>query len=356
VAEDEPRLARSVFGYTSRSIKLMLDDQEERYGRRLESQARLAQQRAADLQGQLDAAKDQIQSLTEELRSKEEARAEIQAELQETAQALREEREQIASLRASVGELGAQVRAASEIVDRGTEAVSSVANLEAQLEAAKDELRMKSLETWSTEQENSKLRREITVLHEQLREQEAEIQEDGGVAPTGDDPVARLVAREMSGALDSVVTDVVQQVRRSSIEQLEEAERLRRETRAELDRLVALRESTAPLIRSVQTGMQRARSSIDELPDRMAGALAPLTESLDSLVEPIRGLAEIMASDPAASEASEETPTIQLPESDHVELPESDPVEHATSDDGGTAADGEPSEPWIPPPWTRRSE
>jgi hypothetical protein len=39
-----------------------------------------------------------------------------------------------------------------------------------------------------------------------------------------------------------------------------------------------------------------------------------------------------------------------------VELPESDPVEHATSDDGGTAADGEPSEPWIPPPWTRRSE
>jgi chromosome segregation ATPase len=362
VTEDEPKLVRSVFGYTSRSITRLLDEQEARYGARIQSQARMAQQRAADLQGQLDSAKAEIEALTEELQSKERARAGIEAELRDAAQALRDEKEQIGFLRRSVSELALQIKAASDVVDHGKEAVASMANLEAELAAAKDELRMKALETWSTDQENTKLRDELSALkREQLlkreREPRREIVTDPPAQqePAEEDPVAKLVAREMSNVLDSAVTDVVQQVRRSSVEQLEEAERLRRETRAELEQLAALRRATAPLISSVQVGMQRAQARIEELPNRVADALAPLTESLDALVVPIRGLADVMREDPdlgphgSDPSASDETPTIEIPESEQIGDATNDDAETTASEDGS-------SESWSPHRWPTRPE
>jgi chromosome segregation ATPase len=357
VTEDERKLVRSVFGYTSRSIKRLLDEQEARYGHQIESQARKGQQRVADMQAQLDSAADEIRALTEELQSKEKARAGIEAELRDAAQALRDEKEQIGFLRRSVSELALQIRAASDVVDHGKEAVASMANLEAELAAAKDELRMKALETWTTDQENTKLRDELSALKkEQLLRRDVEPRDDVGSDqpaqqdPAQDDPVAKLVAREMSNVLDSAVTDVVQQVRRSSVEQLEEAESLRRETRAELERLAAFRRATSPLISSVQVGIQRAHARIEELPNRVADALTPLTESLDALVEPISGLADVISSDPdLGPDGPDETPTIEIPDSEEVGDATSDPAGSTEGEDGSL-------DPWTPQRWTNRPE
>jgi chromosome segregation ATPase len=357
VTEDEPKLIRTVFGYTGRSIARLLDEQEARYGHQVESQARKAQQRAADMQAQLDAAQDEIRALTEELQAKEKARAGIEAELRDAAQALRDEKEQIGFLRRSVSELAMQIRSASDVVDHGKEAVASMANLEAELAAAKDELRMKALETWTTDQENTKLRDQLSALKkEQLLRRDVEpTDEEKTDRSTQEAPLAELVAREMSTVLDSAVSDVVQQVRRSSVEQLEEAESLRREARAELEQLAALRRATAPLISSVQVGMQRAQARIEELPNRVADALTPLTESLDALVDPIRGLADVMRADPdlgphgSDPSGSDDTSTIEIPESEQIR--------DATSEDGEPAAreDGS-SEQWTPQRWTTRPE
>jgi chromosome segregation ATPase len=362
VTEDERKLVRSVFGYTSRSINRLLDDQEERYGHQIVAQARMSQQRIAEMQAQLDAAQDEIRALTEELQSKERARAGVEVELREATQALRKEKEQIGFLRKSVSELALQVKSASEVVDRGKEAVASMANLEAELTAAKDELRMKALETWTTDQENTKLRDEVSALKkEQLLKRTVEPHDGAGSDrpvredPAQEDPVAALVAREMSSVLDSAVTDVVQQVRRSSLEQLEEAEKLRRETQAELERLAAFRKATAPLISSVQVGMQRTQARIEELPNRVAGALTPLTESLDALVEPIGGLADVMRAEPGAGPpGSDPSPSN---ETSPIEIPDSEQIGDSTSDDPGSTEDEEGSpKPWNPKRWTTRPD
>jgi chromosome segregation ATPase len=361
VTEDEPKLMRTVFGYTSRSITRLLDEQEARYGAQIESQARMAQQRAADLQGQLDSARTEIEALTEELQAKERARAGVEAELRDAAQALRDEKEQIGFLRRSVSELALQIKSASDVVDHGKEAVASMANLEAELAAAKDELRMKALETWTTDQENTKLRDQVSALkREQLLKRGGPRGDVGtDLTPQHDspeeDPVAKLVAREMSNVLDSAVTDVVQQVRRSSVGQLEEAERLRRETRAELEQITAVRRATAPLISSVEVGMQRAQARIEELPNRVADALTPLTESLDALVVPIRGLADAMRADRdlgapgSAPSTSDDPATIEIPESEQIGDATADDAEPAASEDGS-------SEQWTPQRWPRRPE
>jgi hypothetical protein len=337
VAEDEPKLKRGVFGYTSRSIQSLLDDQMATFRLQMGTQARLAKEKSADLQAQLGRSKQEIDALTQELRSHERRRTDLQAKLDAAHEELRIEKEQIGVLRSSIAELGEQVRAASEVVDERNDAIASAANLEAELSAVRDELRMKALESWSVEQENIKLREQVAALLEERPPKP----EPAGVASdetSKGDPMAALVTHELSSALDQVVAEVVRRIRRSSVEQLEEAQDLRREAGAELERLVVLRDATAPLIRSVQGGMRRAQASIDELPHRVADAVAPLTASLAALADPIRGMAEAMTADPDTSGAS---PTIELPESDHLQDP--------AVEDPGLPGPAGSSEPWIPP-------
>jgi chromosome segregation ATPase len=321
-------LSRGVFGYSGRSVERLLERESERR-RAVEAQMLHVREEAADLryrlERELEVAKDEIQRLTADLDSKDQAFLDARNEVDDARDALRAEREQIGSIRASLHEFSQQIAAVAEMVDRGAEAVAAVSVLEGELAATKDELRMKALETWTAEQENVKLREEYASLREQSHQREAETGELGSEPGVQQDAVVKLVSQEMSGVLDTVVVDVVQRVRRSTLAQLEAAEDLREEARQELERLMALRESLAPVIHAVQVEMERAQARVEDVPTRLTDALAPLTQTLDGLVRQVGALADAMTTDPVlGSLGSDATPTIHLPEVDQVDAPATD--------------------------------
>jgi len=328
VAEDQPKLKHGLFGYTGRSVDRILRERASTYRLQVDTQARLAQQKLAGLESQLEEAKEEVRALAESLRERD-------RELEATRRELGEEREQLGALRASVAELREQIREASEVVEHGNDAIATVATLEAELTAVKDELRMKALETWTLDQERASLREELATLRDRLQEQQ-EVDEQAR-SSAREEAVAKLVSAELSAAIDQAVGDVVRQVRERAEEQLALADRLRREAREELERLEAWRRSTAPLIGSVREGMDRTRERIAELPGLVADALVPLTETLDSLGEPIEGLEDAIAIEDA------EHATIEIPDVD----------EAATDVD---AEDDPPAEVVSPPVWIPRAE
>jgi chromosome segregation ATPase len=329
VAEDQPKLKHGLFGYTGRSVERLLRERGSTFRLQLDTQARLAQQKTAGLESQIDAAKDEARALTETLRERD-------RELERAKRDLAEERDQLRVLRTSVAELRERIREASEVVEQGNDAISTVATLESELAAVKDELRIKALETWTLEQERTTLREELASMRGQLREQQEADEEARRSAQ--EEAVAKLVSQELSTAIDQAVGDVVKQVRERAEEQLALAERLRLEAEEELARVSAWRRSTGPLIGSVREGMDRTRERIDELPELVAGALAPLTESLDSLGEPIGDLHDAIAIEPGEKE------TIELPD-----------VDDAVAADG---EDPDPGDDAAAPPaaWNHRAE
>ncbi len=118
-------------------------------------------------------------------------------------------------------------------------------------------------------------------------------------------------------ATEKAVTRLIEGARESGGEQLREAERRRGEINAEIDGLIEWRDRNAPLIGAVRGSLEDAQGQIASVPSRIDGALAPVTEALQTLTDRLRALAN--AAPPVAGPTIDDALPSRPPSLIHVD-------------------------------------
>jgi chromosome segregation ATPase len=152
-----------------------------------------------------------------------------------------------------------------------------------------------------------------------LQEANARLQQDLGALRSGadqgsSDVTSRFVNEELGtilAAAEESATRIVERARASTQQQVAEAERVWREAQAQVSQFAAWRDQVDPVLRAAQAKIDDVRARIEEVPDQIRDALAPLAESVASLDG---DLAEVTGADtppvlsnPADQESEDET-------------------------------------------------
>jgi predicted nucleic acid-binding Zn-ribbon protein len=97
---------------------------------------------------------------------------------------------------------------------------------------------------------------------------------------------SRFVTEELAGILTAAeesASRIIERARESSERQIERSTRLWNEVQTEVSRFAAWREEVEPVIRTVQAKVENVRTFIEEVPERIREALAPMAESISSI-------------------------------------------------------------------------
>jgi hypothetical protein len=97
---------------------------------------------------------------------------------------------------------------------------------------------------------------------------------------------SRFVTEELAGILTAAeesATRIVERARETSERQVERSNRLWNEVQAEVARFASWRDEVEPVIRTVQSKVENVRAFIEEVPERIRDALAPMAESISSI-------------------------------------------------------------------------
>jgi chemotaxis protein histidine kinase CheA len=143
----------------------------------------------------------------------------------------------------------------------------------------------------------------------------------------------RFLTDEIQGILaaaEESASRIVERARSTTQRQVDQSNRLWNEVQAEVSRFAAWREQVEPVIRSVQSKVESVRTQIEEVPERIRQALAPMADSISGVDADLAELAS------ASSPPLLLTPRGLDAESDQVE-------EWGTQDSAGDADD--PAEP-----------
>ncbi|HMC37059.1 MAG TPA: hypothetical protein VKK30_04250 [Actinomycetota bacterium] len=146
---------------------------------------------------------------------------------------------------------------------------------------------------------------------------------------------SRFVTEELAGILTAAeesAARIVERARETSDRQLERSNRMWSEVQSEVARFAAWRDEVEPVIRTVQSKVENVRAFIEEVPERIREALAPMAESISSIDT---DLAELSA---ACNPPLLLTPSVLQSEGE----------EHSSSQAGssrGEAGDGSHSDP-----------
>jgi seryl-tRNA synthetase len=107
--------------------------------------------------------------------------------------------------------------------------------------------------------------------------------------------------------------------RTRAAEELREAERARRETLAEIERLAAWRDRLAPLVGVVRSTIEDATARAAGIGERVGEAVEPLADAIAALSDRLAALAELAALPDEASRESVSERSLNL-----IELNEGD--------------------------------
>jgi hypothetical protein len=97
---------------------------------------------------------------------------------------------------------------------------------------------------------------------------------------------SRFLNEELASILNAAeesAARIVERAHDSTEHQISESNRLWREVQAELARFVAWREQVDPLIHGIQTRVHDVRGTVEEVPERIRQALAPMADAISSL-------------------------------------------------------------------------
>jgi len=97
---------------------------------------------------------------------------------------------------------------------------------------------------------------------------------------------SRFLNEELGSILNAAeesAARIVERAHESTEHQITESNRLWREVQAELARFVAWREQVDPLIHGIQTRVHDVRGTVEEVPERIRQALAPMADAISSL-------------------------------------------------------------------------
>jgi len=118
-------------------------------------------------------------------------------------------------------------------------------------------------------------------VSDQVAEEEAE--PDG---PRVDDLTTRFLNDELAAILHAAeesASRIVERARTTTQHEMAESNRLWREVQAEVARFASWRDEVEPVIHSVQSKVESVRGYIDEVPERIRQALAPVAESISAI-------------------------------------------------------------------------
>jgi chromosome segregation ATPase len=313
-----PQLRRGLFGYTSKSVRLTLADRD---ARTLE-QARAAEAAVLGLRSGAEILKRQRAEQAEKLRALEAEAADLRADRDAT-------RGDLEGAVADAARLGLELNTARRELDTIRYDLKTTRH---QIETTREELDRQDERRRGAEELSGKRSGEITVLRQELglarryfliqshragsaesriQELEAELRsvraelEAGMRAATAELEAAYVAgegaegpADEPSAALEAAgrtMARIIEDARTRAAEELRQAERARRETLAEIERLTAWRDRLAPLVGGVRSSIEDAKERAAGIGDRVGEAVAPLTEAIATLGDRLAGLAELAA-------------------------------------------------------------
>jgi hypothetical protein len=107
-----------------------------------------------------------------------------------------------------------------------------------------------------------------------------------GVSSETIDLTNRFLTDEIQGILaaaEESAARIVERARATTQHQIAQSNRLWREVQAEVSRFATWREQVEPVIRSVQAKVESVRGQIEEVPDRIRQALAPMADTISSV-------------------------------------------------------------------------
>ena len=251
------QLRRGPFGYTPRSVRLVLADRDRSLVEAWE-RAKAAEAQVLALRSEAEALKAQLAEQAEPLRAPEAAEegngeiAFIRQELSSARWHLLIQGQQVESAEARIEVLEAEVRSLRPELEAGLR--TAVADLEA-ARAAVEEAAARPVPDPSDTAEGTSVALEAA-----------------GWTPA-----------RMNGAGTHAA------------EEVQDAERARRETLAEIERLAAWRDRLASLVGVVRSTIEDARERAAGIGDRVDEAVAPLSEAIAELSDRLAGFAELAA-------------------------------------------------------------
>jgi predicted nucleic acid-binding Zn-ribbon protein len=346
-----PQLKRGLFGYTSKSVHLILADRDARTS----EQVRATEAVVLGLRSGAEILKRQRAEQAEKLRALEAEAADLRADRNAT-------RGDLEHAVADATRLGLELTATKgelETVRRDLETTRH------EIETARDELDRQERRQGAEEMggtpsgEIDVLRKELglarryfliqshraTRAEARIEELEAELRSvraelDGGLSAATSEleaahaaveeaaarrpvPISPAGTEEPSAVLEvagRTMARIMDGARNRATEELREAERTRRETLAEIERLVAWRDRLTPLVGVVQSTIEDAKERAAGIGDRVDEAVEPLTQAIAALGDRLAALAELAALPDEANRepASERSLLIELGEEEQA--------------------------------------
>jgi len=125
--------------------------------------------------------------------------------------------------------------------------------------------------------------------------QPAESEPRGGASSqSSSDITNRFLTEELKGILSAAeesAARILERARVTSEHQIAQSNRLWREVQAELARFAAWRDQVEPIIRSVHAKVEGVRGQIEEVPEKIRQALAPMADSISMIDSDLAELA-----------------------------------------------------------------
>jgi chromosome segregation ATPase len=282
------QLRRGPFGYTPRSVRLVLADRDRSLVEAWE-RAKAAEAQVLALRSDAETLKTQLAEQAERLRAPGAEVAELGTD-----------RDAIGGSETARGEPDPQ----DEPLRAAEERSGEIAFIRQELSSARWHLLIQGQQVESAEARIEVLEAEVRSLRPELeaglRTAVADLEaaraavEEAASRPAPDPSVA---AEGTSAALEAAGWTPARMngAGTHATDELREAERVRRETLAEIERLVAWRDRLASLVGVVRSTIEDARERAAGIGDRVDEAVAPLTEAIAELSDRLAGFAELAA-------------------------------------------------------------
>ena len=138
--------------------------------------------------------------------------------------------------------------------------------------------------------QNAQLAQQIEQLRGELQSAPRAGASAGGPGAAGRQKQAEMTNKFLGDELSRILatanesaTRIVERAHATTRQQVEDADRMWRESQAQVARFAAWRERVDPVMRSAQAKIDEVRSRIEDVPDQIRQALAPLADSIAGL-------------------------------------------------------------------------
>jgi chromosome segregation ATPase len=321
---EAPTLRRGPFGYTSRSVRLVLAGRDGLLARASE-RASAAEAQVLDLRSEAETLKTQLAERAEQLRAlgaeaddlridRDAARRELEGAVADAARLqleLTETRRQLETLQQDQEaiRLGSETaRGGPDLRDEPSRAAversGEIAFIREELSSARRHFLIQSQQIKSAEARIEVLETEVRSLRPELEAGLGAAVADLEAARAAVDEVAMRQAPDPSVAAEETSADLeaagwttaqTNGAGTHAAEELPEAERARNETLAEIERLAASRDRLGSLVGEVRSTIEDAGERAAGIGDRFDEAVAPLTDAIEELNVRLAAFAELAA-------------------------------------------------------------